>query len=696
VNTCISRACFAIFTLALIMLLAGCTSQTAGRAKTRLAPDSQAQLNALQTPQGVDPAVFRQLKDELARQLSLRRKTASSPPIGVENTPANVHFTDNGGGSFTLEWDYRNIGDYNQDKVVDVADITPLAIHFGHDPGTDGLDIVLHPSGVGKVGVGDITPLAQHFGTFCTGYSIRSDVSETGYFSTVVGQMYMSEATGGTDGWKHFAYTFNPDPTLWYRIHSWDEHGGLPGEPCAPLMSGAVIPAPVVNSVSPLAGGAREELTMTADVTGVVTNWAWDFGGGATPNTSTDASPVITLKGRGDYSASVTVSNPFGSDTYNFQLIVADKWYVSKIIDGPGYGRAVSAAFVGSPVGKACAAFSNDNDGSIMYARSTAVEFPTLTSDWIYMVADNANVYTGDISLAPLNTSEPGILAFTGDKAELINSSEIEPSSGAPWTASDITTNLTGNTGSLNVLQGTLTATLNYSSALYYFEAGPSYPTGPADWTSFVVDASGVVNLGADAVTVQNPMNTNIYTLYRDSTSEKLKLAWVDYYSRYLPASWTKLEVASGGAPGLWGGLAFDRAGSMLALFTQGGSYDSLQSAYSDDTPAIPLDLSITELLNINTTIFDVNQGMSTGFITNDRWVFALRIPDESELAFLYSPFAAGTPPGPSWWSVPIDQPASPDTITGGNAMIIDSGGLFIAVFYGRSDGMYCAVLPLR
>jgi PKD repeat protein len=691
-----SRALIITLTILFIASLVACTSGSANKVDMQLTPDVQAQLSALQVPQGVDPAVFSQLKDELARQLSLRGKSASVAPSGVENTPANVHFTDNGGGSFTLEWDYRNIGDYNQDKVVDVADITPLAIHFGHDPGTDGLDIVLHPSGVGKVGVSDITPLAQHFGTFCTGYGIRSDVSETGTFDTYVGQMYLSEATGGTDGWKHFAYTFNPDPTLWYRIHSWDEHGGGPGQPCAPLMSGAVIPAPVVNSVSPLTGGAREELTMTADVTGTVTNWAWDFGGGATPNTSTDASPVITLKGKGDYNASVTVSNPFGNNTFNFVISVTDKWYVSKIVDGPGYGRAVSAAFVGSPVIKACAAFSNDNDGSIMYARSTAVEFPTLTSDWIYMTADSTYDYNGDISLVPLNTSEPGILAFTGDKAEFINSSEIEPSSGAVWTASDITTNLTGNTGSLNVLQGTLTATLHYSSALYYFEAGSSYPTSPTDWTSMVVDASGVVDLGADAVTVQNPVNTDIYTLYRDSTSEKLKLAWVDYYSRYLPASWTKLEVASGGAPGLWGGLAFDRAGSMLALFTQAVPYDSLQRAYSDDTPTTPLDLSIAEIQNMGPTTFDVNQGMSAGFITNDRWVFALRSADESELYFYYSPFAVGTPPGASLFIETIDQPTAPDTITGGNAMIVDVGGMFVAVFYGRSDGMYCAVLPLR
>ncbi len=476
-----SRALLLVIATMVAVALAACTSGSMKRADTQLTPDVQAQLAALQAPQGVDLAVFAQLKDELARQLALKGKSASTPPQGVENTPANVHFTDNGGGNFTLEWDYRNIGDYNQDKVVGVADITPLASHFGHN-NADGLDAVIDVDNNG-VGVSDVTPIAQHFGTFCTGYSIRSDVSETGSFDTIVEIMYMSEATGGTDGWKQFAYTFNPDPSLWYRVQSWDEHGGDAGQHCAPLQSGAVGTAPVINSVTPLYGGAREELTMSADVTGTVIDWSWDFGSGATPSISTEASPVITLKGMGDYNASVTATNPFGSDTFNFVISVADKWYVHQILDGPGYGRAVSAATIGSAVGKPCVAFSNDNDGSIMYARSTAIEYPAAASDWIYMVADNANVYTGEVSLSVLSSQEPGILAFTGDKAEYISSSAIEPVSNADWSASDITASLTGNTGSLNLLQGTLTATLHYDGALVYHEANiekipPARPTG--------------------------------------------------------------------------------------------------------------------------------------------------------------------------------------------------------------------------
>jgi PKD repeat protein len=689
----IFRAFIVVSVFALVALLAACASGNAGRIGARLAPEVQAQLNALQTPKGVDPAVFAQLKNELVRQLTARDKTSSGAPSGVENTPANVHFTDNGGGSFTLEWDYRNIGDYNQDGVVNVADITPLAVHFGHDPGTDGLDIVLHPSGVGKVGVGDITPLAQHFGAYFTGYSIRSDVSETGFFTTVVGAMLRTEATGGTDGWKHYSYTFDADPVLWYRVQSWDEHGGQ-GEPSAALQTGVIGDAPVINGVTPLTGGANEEITFSADVTGTVIDWSWDFGGGTNPNTSTLASPVMDLTGPGTYDAYVTATNPFGSDTYNFTLIVTDKWYVHKMLDGPGYGRAVSAAFVGSSVGKASVAFSNDNDNSIMYARSTATWYPTSASDWVYMTADDTNDYTGNISLATMNGLEPGILAFTGDKAEFIAASSPEPSSGADWAASDITTGLTGNTGSLNLLQGQLTATLHYSDALYYFEASTQYPAGPADWAPLIVDASGVVDLGADAVTVQNPMNSNVYTLYRDSTSEKLKLVWVDFYNRYAPLLWTKLEIASGGAPGIWSGMAFDRVGSMMAFYTQKNPGDMIYWTYGIDTPALPADVALNGQVSVDPTVFDAYEGLAAGFVEGQRWLSTMRANDKSYLGIHSIPFAPATPPVSATFQV-IDQPGAPTTISGGNAMIVDSGA-FVVVFYGRSDGMFCAVLPLR
>ncbi|MCD6282042.1 hypothetical protein J7J84_00330, partial [bacterium] len=56
--------------------------------------------------------------------------------------------------------------------------------------------------------------------------------------------------------------------------------------------------APIIDSVSPspAEGDAEDKLTFSADVRGSEPlAYAWDFGGGATPNTSSDESPTVTL-----------------------------------------------------------------------------------------------------------------------------------------------------------------------------------------------------------------------------------------------------------------------------------------------------------------------------------------------------------------------------------------------------------------
>lgn len=49
--------------------------------------------------------------------------------------------------------------------------------------------------------------------------------------------------------------------------------------------------------------------------TGVPTTWSWNFGGGGTPNTSTDKDPTIQFNTIGTYTVSLTVTNTLGSDT---------------------------------------------------------------------------------------------------------------------------------------------------------------------------------------------------------------------------------------------------------------------------------------------------------------------------------------------------------------------------------------------
>lgn len=121
--------------------------------------------------------------------------------------------------------------------------------------------------------------------------------------------------------------------------------------------------APVIDDVQPQSGSQGAGVAFTATLSGgAVATYAWDFGGGATPDTSGNITPFVTLGAPGIYPASLTVSNAGGSDTFNFNLLVT-----------PGINNPPTASFTatpqngnpGDPVALDASA-SSDSDGSIV------------------------------------------------------------------------------------------------------------------------------------------------------------------------------------------------------------------------------------------------------------------------------------------------------------------------------------------
>src|SRR4030042_2603552 len=70
--------------------------------------EALAELDALATPEGVDPALFQQLKDALAKQLNAKgvSKIVSPPPTGDATRVEDLELIDNGDGTYTLTWSY--------------------------------------------------------------------------------------------------------------------------------------------------------------------------------------------------------------------------------------------------------------------------------------------------------------------------------------------------------------------------------------------------------------------------------------------------------------------------------------------------------------------------------------------------------------------------------------------------------------
>jgi hypothetical protein len=177
--------------------------------------------------------MMEQLSSLLAAELAARgidpARTTSRPPAFTGNQPFDlqVEIIDPDGegpmpeASFRLTWTERLTGDYNQDGVVGLADLTPIAQNFMatviyddpalHNgfvayPSGDPLDDGGVPEGSppvagsgahnwrlarmdgnrdGVIQLPDVTPIAQHFSERLEGYIIRRKATDATEWETV-------------------------------------------------------------------------------------------------------------------------------------------------------------------------------------------------------------------------------------------------------------------------------------------------------------------------------------------------------------------------------------------------------------------------------------------------------------------------------------------------------------------------------
>jgi len=99
---------------------------------------------------------------------------------------------------------------------------------------------------------------------------------------------------------------------------------GNPGDASNTTEVSAAPPPPVrILSVNPLGGVTGTEVTFGAVISGEAPfDYEWNFGGGAEPNESTEASPTVTLGAVDTYDAQLSVENEEGSAVKHFTLTV--------------------------------------------------------------------------------------------------------------------------------------------------------------------------------------------------------------------------------------------------------------------------------------------------------------------------------------------------------------------------------------
>lgn len=329
--------------VAVILLFAACESRQMGgdgvpgaASPPGSISDKLTELNRMEPPPGVDSALWEELKESLAQALeqnylagSRVRRIVSTPPTGVANQIDDFNFTDNE-GTFTFTWHYRNLGDYDQNGTVAVADLTPLAQHFGEtydaEAEPDCLQAVIDGSGNGEVDIADVTAIAVGYMAEVHHYRIES--AEDGEDFTPVQDVPLE--TGVGEGRKSFTVDLSLAGGFWVRVVPVDSEGEA-GDPSDPVQ------LPIAENQAPVAALEADptegevplqvefDASGSSDPDGDIVLYEWDWETDGTWDEDSGEVPVSshTYDAEGDYTATVRVMDDGGlTDTASVNISV--------------------------------------------------------------------------------------------------------------------------------------------------------------------------------------------------------------------------------------------------------------------------------------------------------------------------------------------------------------------------------------
>lgn len=227
----------------------------------------------------------------------------------------------------TLSWDYRLSGDYDQNSLVSISDLTPLGIHFGKSGpfANSSVESVVDGDGNGEINLGDITPIGQNFGRGVESYNIysESDLSDYPPSATVASTVGAAGTTAfgsvlGTASTERLRFVRNTVITAgrhyWLRpVHNGSEgiaSNSVQATVIAPVAPVAILTANPSSGIAPLA--VTLDASGSTDANGNIDHYDWDFENDGVYDATTTTPQIIRNYGGGPWVAKVRVVDSGG------------------------------------------------------------------------------------------------------------------------------------------------------------------------------------------------------------------------------------------------------------------------------------------------------------------------------------------------------------------------------------------------
>lgn len=239
--------------LLLITCLAACGGQSAGPSALPAAdPALTQQINALPAPPEVDRALWGKLTAELSRVLSVTAsgRTTSAPPSDELSKVTDLQVAPAGGGSALFNFSYRCTGDYDQNGEVNIADLTPIGVHFGKNSASADWAAARVADGDanGEINIADITPIGVHYMTRVSGFQLEmADAPDAASWQSLTDITLTEGAIPAAGGFREYGYTLAaPTDGKYYRVAPFEPGTprllGIPSNPV--FFTATMLPAP--------------------------------------------------------------------------------------------------------------------------------------------------------------------------------------------------------------------------------------------------------------------------------------------------------------------------------------------------------------------------------------------------------------------------------------------------------------------